>query len=372
MDRRSTLGRPTDEAPHDAGGPTVEVEQAVFTSVASAMGRGYRLVAASPGITADERREIVQRAPSHGSICDPSQAGVGGASFELAGGRRCVMVCCHAEAEHSGRGGYRVHTQAVVFDPASFRAVGLDPIALDAAIRTTFDARKVPRPDARLPRLSIPNPRGHAGPALPPDRNEAQAWADRIAAVAGALLDGRRVLVVNPPNAGCIVRLAFTMLPPPARRNVTLAYGLRFSPARSFQLVLTQARREEIERIICDQPYDVVSWDGAATPPTGGHYEQWVRMAREMLSTQRVDELASVSGQIAGEDYDSVLEKINQLVEDLSRIDIVNLAELREMMARHLPFKRLNDFQTNLHLRFVTAANLRMQQLTRNLETPPT
>jgi hypothetical protein len=369
MDRRTALD--TQAAPATQSTPrriAVEADQAVFTSIASPMGRGYRLVAASPGVSADERRELVQRAPSHGNLCDPGQNGVGTASFQLSSGRRCIMVSWHAEQEHSNRGGFRVHTQFAILGPLECREIAEDPLAIDAAIRTGVDSRKIPAAEARLPRLALSVVPGDAAGGVVIAPADAGGWADRIAAVASALLNNRRALVVNAPHANHVLRLTFAMLPPPVRRSVTLAVGMRYSPSRNFQLVLTQARREELERIVCDQPYDVIDWNGPIAPPACGQHEQWVRVAREMLSTQRVAELTSVSDQFAGEDYQSALAKISQLVEDLARMDKVNLDELKTMMARHLPFKRINDFQTNLHLKFVTESTLRMRQLTRHIE----
>ena len=75
-----------------AGDGVVQVERAVFTSMRSPMGEGYRIVAASNGICADERREILRCAPSHGSLCDSSPGATGLASFGLDNGRRCIFL----------------------------------------------------------------------------------------------------------------------------------------------------------------------------------------------------------------------------------------------------------------------------------------
>src|SRR5690606_38204025 len=89
--------------------PTAALDRAVFTSIRSPMGSGYQVVAASAGVSADEKREITQRAPSHGNLCDNTPDAEALAAFVLRSQRHCVFLSRHAGAEPSGRGGYRIH-----------------------------------------------------------------------------------------------------------------------------------------------------------------------------------------------------------------------------------------------------------------------
>ena len=48
---------------------TVCCDQAIFTSVRTPMGEGYRIIAASKGLTAEERKALTKLSPSHDSLC---------------------------------------------------------------------------------------------------------------------------------------------------------------------------------------------------------------------------------------------------------------------------------------------------------------
>ena len=69
---------------------TIRCDQAVFTSIRSPMGQGYRVVAASGEIRPDEKAEITARSPSHASLCESDTEPIGLSSYRLASGRRCV------------------------------------------------------------------------------------------------------------------------------------------------------------------------------------------------------------------------------------------------------------------------------------------
>ncbi|MEW6253059.1 MAG: hypothetical protein AB1716_20665, partial [Planctomycetota bacterium] len=98
------------EPPAPAGGHGELLDQAVFTSLRSRVARGYRIVAASAGLSEDERRELVQRAPSHGNLLDSSAAAAACAGWLLRSGRYCLLSVGHDGPEPSGRGGLRVVT----------------------------------------------------------------------------------------------------------------------------------------------------------------------------------------------------------------------------------------------------------------------
>ncbi len=188
MDPRSVVGG----AASAAG--TVLAEQAVFTSIRSPWGRGYRIVAASAGISPDEKREIVQRAPSHQSLCDASPQGRGLASFAMQSGRRCVFLTQNAGVEHSARGDFRVHTHVLVLEPAAYRCLGCDPLAAAAAARAALgDAWLNDQPPPALARLTLDAHAGgeEAGPPVAPEAGDVES----LLTILSWLLQGRRVLV---------------------------------------------------------------------------------------------------------------------------------------------------------------------------------
>lgn len=114
--------------------PPVTFEQAVFTSIPSPMGQGYRLVAASPGVKAEEKVEITQRSPSHGSLCGQDANAKAIMSYRLTTGRHAVAYCCHSGREHTARGGWRVYTQIAILDESSFLGCDCNPFCVWRAI----------------------------------------------------------------------------------------------------------------------------------------------------------------------------------------------------------------------------------------------
>ncbi|MCZ6816838.1 MAG: hypothetical protein O7F76_09135, partial [Planctomycetota bacterium] len=130
MGGRSAVVNPTSR-----GGEAVRAEQAVFTSIRSPMGEGYRIIAASPGIRPDEKAEIIRRAPSHDSLCESGRAAVGLLAFPFESGRYCLGFSCHAGREHTARGGNRVYSHFAVVEPGDWQSFGFNAVRLHTALR---------------------------------------------------------------------------------------------------------------------------------------------------------------------------------------------------------------------------------------------
>ena len=109
---------------------TLTCDHAIFTSIRTPMGEGYRIVSASRGLRGDEKQAITRFSPSHEGLCIAEKpttdvAGAEGVAFyPLPSGRLCVAASCRAGAEHTGRGGQRVYTYNVVFDTEDFSRCG--------------------------------------------------------------------------------------------------------------------------------------------------------------------------------------------------------------------------------------------------------
>lgn len=343
---------------------TVAVEQAVFTSVPSPMGRGYRLVAASPGLTGDERREITQRAPSHGNLLDPSENASGLASFEIRGGRRCLFCSWHAEAEHSGRGGRRVHTQVVILEPAVWERFAFNPLVIEELVQSAVDRMAIPKPDSRLPLLELPlpaNPCSTVGAAqLPPAGPET---IDAIIAIVALLISEQRLLAIEAGDGRLAMRHLLELLPPALRKKLSFTCGMRFAPTRALDLVLTEGRREEIDRIVRDQNYEAFAWNQPPEISLCDELSTWYGYIRKIW---RIEGFASVRRQydrLGGEATIESLRTIGRLMLDIERVPQANIEQLERILEPHLPFVRKNDLQMALHLRLVQIADARRRSL---------
>ena len=333
---------------------TVPVEQAVFTSVRSPLGQGYRLVAASAGISPDEKREIVQRAPSHGSLCDSESAAVGLASFTLRTGRQCLFLSRIAGIEPTARGGYRVCTHVLVMEQADFFRYGCNPLVIETLARPLFEAAWAAAPPAALGTLALP------APVVSAERagtvGVAPADMDRCARVAGAVLDGKRLLVVGAPRPRDVLTLVFSAIPAALRPELSLSYGLRYAPARCFRLMLAQPDRADIERVARDQALRVLRWDAApaeehrtaapreqqqraAPREPGGRSDApcaaWLGFARRRWESGRWSELDRLAAELTGERSAHDLARIAALAEDLERVGSADEALLDRLLAVH-------------------------------------
>ena len=149
MDHGSDLAR-AEKAPAALG-----AEHAVFTSIRSPLGEGYRLIASSAGISAEEKKEIIRRSPSHGSLCESASSSRALSSYSLASGRQVVAISCFAGREHTGRGGHRVYTNITVLDGPQFRHFNWDPILVQTAVVDALGEEPNLKPPAMLPRLEL-------------------------------------------------------------------------------------------------------------------------------------------------------------------------------------------------------------------------
>ncbi len=123
---------------------TLTCDQAIFTSIRTPMGEGYRIVAASRGLRANEKQVITRFSPSHGGLCAPDHVEpdkttgvIGVAFYRLPTNRLCVALTCSAGAEHTGRGGQRVYTHNVVFDASEFSRCGFNAFNVIRAMMAT-------------------------------------------------------------------------------------------------------------------------------------------------------------------------------------------------------------------------------------------
>ena len=351
---------PAQPAAGSAGGSTFQVEQAVFTSVPSPMGRGYRLVASSGGLTGDEKREITQRSPSHGNLTDATESGTGLSSFALRGGRWCVLCSWNAEAEHSGRGGLRVHTQAVVLEPAVYERFGFNPLEVAASVASVIDPSVIPKADSKLPLLEIPlEPPDEEPLSGVPGTPVSPEAIDSIVSIVALLVGERKLLVTGNADDATALSLIIELLPPALRRTVSVTCGLRFAPTRPSDLVFTEARREELERIARDHGYECFAWGNPPAIELSDELSMWFGYARRIW---RVEGLSSLRRAYDGLGPDAnliVLRQVGRLLIDIDRVQQTAPERIDELLAPHLPFERCNELQTALHLKLVQAAEAR-------------
>ncbi|MFQ5806112.1 MAG: hypothetical protein ACE5I3_06655 [Phycisphaerae bacterium] len=353
MDRGAVVART--EAP--AG--TVQLEQAVFTSMRSPMGRGYQIVAASAGISTDEKKEIVQCAPSHGSLCDPTPTAVGLASFELRSGRRCLFLARNAGVEHTARGGYRIHTHVLIMDQSVFRRFRCDPLGVQAAALPVIGEERAHDSSKRLDPIALSTKTGEpATRRIGAVHLLATSDLDCVTSILAAVLSGRRILVVGARAPQELLAWVLGATPTAVRRRLSMSYGLKFSPSRRFQLVFADADRDETERIRRDHDIDLFHW-GSRSSGARSPFDTWLRFVRQRWEAGRHDDIDRLATRLTRESSAHELAQIATLCADIERLPTADRLLLDRLIERHSRVTPVSEAHARLLGDFKKAAERR-------------
>jgi len=340
-ERSSSPACPGDAAP----GGFIAVEQAVFTSLPSAGASGYRIVSASHGLRPEERQEIVQRCPSHESLTDDGASAEALCSWTFRSGRHAVAWSRHAELEHTGRGGYRVHMQVAVLDTASYERFEFHPVRVYAAMLEAQDAAPADGTESNAGYLHLPDP-----------ASTTSAWLsalgigcnrEAIFAILEAVLAGRSVIVtgLNSPFAALDAALAATPLS--LRVGLSICTGLKYSPARPARIIVLDGDCEEARRLTRGQ---AIEWlDAAALPtPPGDTAGGWPEMARRWWVDGRRRQLCQLAARITFEATPAALERIAILCQDADAAETVDAAGVEQLAERYAGFQPVNPLECDL------------------------
>lgn len=258
------------------------------------MGEGYRVVAASPGLHAEEKAEMTRRCPSHGGLCNPDRNTTGMMAFTLSSGRRCVAFCCHAGREHTARGGQRVYTHLAVHDPTPGRVPELDPLYLHEQIRLIVhgDGPHLKSGLGALDRLVLPVARDRAT-ALhvpkPPDCDPAWIWS-----LSGLAMSGEAIVVVGAPDSLGLLRWVLLSMPANMRERLPVSAQVTFSPARDLSLVITNEPLGGLERRMSGRAVRLVRFD-AEPPAIPDHLAAWFRLLDDWKKVGRAEDIARLT-----------------------------------------------------------------------------
>ncbi len=248
-------------------------DQAIFTSIRTPMGEGYRIVAAGAGLGPEEKQAIIRNSPSHDGLCHaPSTAaanesGVGGAAFyALPGGRLCVAVSCAGGAEHTGRGGQRIYTHNVIVNERSLVVSGYNPFHIVRAMVAAGLTTPQLKPPSVLPTLEL------AIAECPSDRERPALHetldARHRAFILDMLLNGRKLIVNVDGDWMASAEALLTGVPGLLRLKISFGAGLRFSIGRCHQLHLLYDKTPQTRTRVTGQPVTYLDARDHTTPTT--------------------------------------------------------------------------------------------------------
>ena len=250
----------------------VTCDQAIFTSVRTPMGEGYRIIAASRGVTAAEKQAITKTSPSHDSLIGTGPDATGLASYLLPTGRLCIAKFWCAGAEQSGRGGKRVYTHNIVMTSEDLSRFAFSVFAVIRSAEDSGVFTGALEPEKVLPQLSLPS-----DPVVAATFADSAELSRCASHVVEKLLDNRKIVLQVSGDPLAAARCLLAALPGPMRCEISFAAGLRFALSRSLRLNVTCRDHGVTMRRVQGQPIDLIASDDAATPTPDS---AWARLVQ--------------------------------------------------------------------------------------------
>lgn len=337
-------------------GETTEVEQAVFTSLRSLTGEGYRIIASSPGLRPNEKTEITRRCPSHGGLCEGAQV-VGLLAFSLPGGRHCVCHVRPAGLEHTGRGGARIYTHAAIIDRATFQRFGADAVRVHAALAQVAGAHQPLEKCVTLGPLALPvlsEPAGRAPDTLVSVLGrEGSAEEAGFAYLIAEVLKLQAVpwIMVGAAAPMALLDVVLTALPLAVRTRLALSVGITYARERRIDVALIEPDDGLTQRAIRGHSARWFEWPVPPEESTSGCLS-WVRLVRRRLSTGLQAQLAQLTAALPTGTQGPALERVAQIANDMESFEtarrFANAALLKELLIKYAGFSPANQAETLL------------------------
>lgn len=267
----------------------MSIEQALFTSIRGDRLDGYQLAAASPGLDAEDARELTRWSPSHDALLEPSAASESLNFHRLQSGRYCLSHTAAAGEEYSNRGGPRIATRLFVCEGEVLARFANNPFRLyEAVLADGCFATDEDRP--QLHSLSL------VGGAAPFD-------ALLVASVCSEIGPGRLSLLIDtvmcelsmlavasPISFERLLASLFSLLPVDSRPEVSFCTGLAFCASRPFRIQPLPASPAEGRRLGRQSGVELLDLHGDAPHEPLTH--EWAIHVEQALVERRFRQLA--------------------------------------------------------------------------------
>ncbi len=319
----------------------IQVDQAIFTSIRTPMGAGYRIVASSPAIKEEEKKELGRRLPSHGSLCESSPSATALLSFPMASGRHCVALSRYAGHEHTARGGGRVYTHLILLQRSHFAAFDRDPFAIRTAARRAGAIQVNLKPPHELKPLELVVattvdacednwPGAEQGVTGASEAILDEANCARLKYVLETTMGGGQLAVSHAPGPSSILRRVLQAMPIVMRAELAASAGLNYSPHRELQLALLSDGAAEKHRPADE---DFVSYDWHDGPPTlDSRFRTWVSFVGRHWESGRHNRLSEIARLLTHESTPEQLALVVSLYEDMERASEANTVQSEALL----------------------------------------
>jgi len=318
---------------------TLACDQAIFTSIRTPTGDGYRIIAASKGLRPEEKQTITRSSPSHDALCrsavetpDKPANVLGTAFYPLPSGRLCVALSCNAGAEHTGRGGQRVYTHNLVFDKNDFPACSYNPFIVLRAMAEAGMLAPQLKPAPVLPELQLAITES-AGKVATMTLKSAlgPGWRSYVL---HALLDEQTVIVNIDDDWLGIAEALLIGVPGPLRAGVSFSAGLRFSVGRCHRLSLSRDDPNATRSRITGRAMQYVDPTGGNEPkaPTSA----WLSFVERHWSSDDIAGLARRTSRPFTDVGPMGRDSLGRLYNEIDTAYQTDTAKLLSVIAAHL------------------------------------
>jgi hypothetical protein len=326
----------------------VIAQQAVFTSIRTLMSEGYRLVAASPGVSQEERMEITQRCPSHGGLCDESESAGGLLSFRMKSGRFCVGYCSYAGTEQTGRGGNRVYTTLAILDRAGFDNFELNPVRVHAAIGRAVGTKKILDP---LPRLEPLELRVGTPEYRPP------ILIDHVCRIIVTMLNNQALIVSGAAAPLETLEWLMLALPVPVRANLSTTAGLKFSTSRHTRLSFIPRDQGETKRMTCGHDLQWLDME-TPIPKPAWPFNGWMDLVSRRWKEGNFNDINRLCLSLKQELNPGELDRAASVYHDIGLANNADASLLEQMIKKYAGFSPQNEAEIGLIKEFRISAKL--------------
>lgn len=231
-------------------------DQAIFTSVRTPMGEGYRVIAASQGVKPDEKQAITRNSPSHKGLClehadleEDQEIVPGLAYYRMPSGRLCLAISNFAGAEHTARGGQRIYTHNLLFSDSDLASWEFNPLHITRAAITAGAVEPQLKPEKILPTVELNFECADAPPCMP-----ATFEASTRRLVLNNMLLGKNTVLNLGDRWIDALECLMLGLPGPRRGDVSFSSGLQFSVSRTHQLTILNDAKGYAKKRSVGQP----------------------------------------------------------------------------------------------------------------------
>jgi len=328
-----------------AASATVTCDQAVFSSVRTPTGQGYRIIAASKGLTPEEKRDITTRSPSHGGLCDDGPDASAVAFYRLSTGRLALSYSCDAGAEHTGRGVRRIYTHITVIAEADFARFGYNPSNMLMAVDACGALQVQLQPPHVLDELVLT-------PSNRTDAERAAAAAERCGAewvvyALSLVLSKQRVVTGGTFDPGDWIEAVLFGVPGPLRAEVSFSAGLRYTVGRPYGLSAVNGDLQKARRLVRGQKVTYLEPESQSATPARKE-SAWLQMVESHYRDGRCKALAEITSQAIPDCSVAALDRIAALALDADTAASARTADLLRLTEDRADLATVNSFEAAL------------------------